>query len=369
MYNLAQGGYSHTDVLRMLQSSRKIKFEYDFLDSSEKYIRTVASGSGTVSFNSESEIMGTLQFEFVKKDLPELDQNIDLRVIPKMAIMSPKGWLQYHMGIYIMTTPRKSKGNNTMIIDATCYDYAVILQQDCVEDRYFISSGTNYINAVRTLLASAGISKINIQNTDSVMGEDKEYEIGTSKLEIINELLAAVNYDPIHFDHMGFAVSKRYIEPMGRTTEHAYTAGKDSILRPNGDQSNDVYDIPNIIVRYCDNPDTGQTLISRYINDNPASMVSTVNRKRNIVDVDSVEDIADQDTLEAYVRRVAIEKYQVTDTVNIFTGIMPNHGYRDCIFIDNPEFGYSNKYIEYSWSVPLQIGAEMTHELRKVVQI
>lgn len=369
MYNLAQNGYRHEEVLKMLKTHRKIKFEYDFLSNSEQYIRSVSSCSGTVSYNSEAEIMGTLQIQFSRNEVPELDKHVDMRVIPKMSVWSPKGWLPYQLGIYIMTTPTKNKDNSVITVDATCYDYGVVLQQDCVTDRYFVAAGTNYISAVRSLLTSAGIYKINISNVDAAIGEDIEYEIGTSKLTIINELLAAVNYTPIHFDNTGFAISERYIEPMGRSTDHSYSAGKDSIILPGGSQSNDVYDIPNVIVRYCDSPDNEETIYSQYINNNPASPLSTVSRGRNIVDVESVENIADQDTLDAYTRRVAIEKYQITDTIAISTALMPNHGYQDCVFIDNLDFGYSNKYIEYAWSMPLQVGGAMTHDLRKVVQI
>ena len=62
-----------------------------------------------------------------------------------------------------------------------------------------------------------------------------------------------------------------------------------------------MYGVPNVVIRYLDNPD-GPPLRSIYKNDNPESIVSTVRRGRQIVDVESVEDIADQDTLDAYTR-------------------------------------------------------------------
>ena len=51
---------------------------------------------------------------------------------------------------------------------------------------------------------------------------DLEYEIGTSKLDVINSLLQAINYTPIHFDRMGNAVAKKYIEPDERAAEYRF---------------------------------------------------------------------------------------------------------------------------------------------------
>ena len=63
-----------------------------------------------------------------------------------------------------------------------------------------------------------------------------------------------------------------------------------------GNQQNDLYNIPNVIIRYVDSPDQ-ETLRAEYINDDNSSPLSIGRRGRRIVDVEAVDDIADQDTL------------------------------------------------------------------------
>ncbi len=129
-----------------------------------------------------------------------------------------------------------------------------------------------------------------------------------------------------------------------------------------------MYNVPNIFVRYTDDPD-GEELRSEYVNDSVGSKISTVNRGRNVVDIESVDDIADQETLDALVRRIAIEKSQTYDTITIPTGLMPHHEYRDCIFVNETTLGVGNKYIEYAWEMELSVGGTMTHTLKRVVKL
>lgn len=87
------------------------------------------------------------------------------------------------------------------------------------------------------------------------------------------------------------------------------------------------------------------------------------------MNVESVDDIADQGTLDAFTRRVAIEMSQVNDNVVLPTALMPHHEYRNCIYLRNDNLGITSKYIEYAWSMKLGIGEKMNHTLKKVMRI
>lgn len=367
MTNLAQGGYTHEEVLKRLEGDRMIDFRFELLDRSERKLKDLENVTGSIRFDSSQEIMGTGTFH-VRETTGVDFKEIDLRIRPVFMLSTERGWLKYPLGIYIMSSPERQAQNCGVYQNIDCYDYSTILREDKIRERLFLASGSNYVREVRNLINGAGIKKINIETSVLTVREDIEFEIGTNKLEIINALLTAINYEPLHFNGNGYAVSRRYVEPVNRRTEHSYRTDGKSIIKAGAKQSLDMYNVPNIFVRYTDDPD-GEELRSEYVNDSAGSRISTVNRGRNVVDIESVDDIADQETLDALVRRIAIEKSQTYDAITIPTGLMPHHEYRDCIFINETTLGIGNKYIEYAWEMDLSIGGTMTHTLKRVVKL
>lgn len=53
------------------------------------------------------------------------------------------------------------------------------------------------------VLYGAGIIRANIEGAEDTIAEAVEYAPGAYRLDIINELLAAINYTPIHPDANG----------------------------------------------------------------------------------------------------------------------------------------------------------------------
>lgn len=368
MNSLAIGGYTEKDMLKILRGNRTIDFSYDLMDNQERILKNV-SAKGTVSFDSTAQIMRTASFEIIEEELNELAKYYsDMRIRPNFRVMVEGKWLSYPLGIFIMTSPKRSSRENVVSWDVDCYDKSIILKEDKLTDRYYIPAGTKYISAIKSVLLAAGIDKYIIESSNLVVGVDLEFEVGTSRLDVVNDLLYAINFNPLHFDCKGFAVSERYIEPMEREAEFDYMTDDKSLVLPNASQLTDFYNVPNVVVRYLDNPDT-LALRSIYVNSNPDSLVSTVRRGRKIVDVESVDDIADQDTLDAYTKRVAIEKSQAYDSVRVDTALMPMHGYRNCLFLRHDELEIRTKYIEYGWSMDLAVGGRMSHNLKRVMYV
>lgn len=366
MISLAQNGYTHEEVLKMLESSRTVEYDFDVFNNNEIKVGSLNSASGTITFDSESEIMGTANIRYLRE--PILDGLVEWRLRPALKLKSPKGWLKYSLGVYIMTTPTKTDSTGTASCQASGYDYNLILRDDKVTGGYFVAAGTNYVNAVNALLISAGIKKLKVSQSDATLSVPLEWEIGTSKLTIINELLSAINYEPIHFDSNGYAISKRYEVPENRVAEYAYQTNSNSLILPNGSMTTDMFGKANVFVRYTESPD-GVELKSTYENTSPASPLSISSRGRRIVDIESVQDIADQQTLDDYTKRVAVEKSQGEEQVTITTAAMPHHSYRDCLYVSVNGIEVRNRYIEYGWSIDLSPGGHMSHRLKKVVKI
>ena len=110
MYDMSYQEYSNKSVLKMLEKNRAVDFEYELLSTDEKVITKLKNADCTISFNSEAEIMGTINITFLEMD--KTYYYTDLRIRPWFKIRTPENtWIRHPLGIYIITTPiRKHDG-------------------------------------------------------------------------------------------------------------------------------------------------------------------------------------------------------------------------------------------------------------------
>jgi hypothetical protein len=108
---------------------------------------------------------------------------------------------------------------------------------------------------------------------------------------------------------------------------------------------------------------------SIFVNDKASNPLSTASRGRTITDIGAVNDIADQTTLDEYVKRVANEKSQVYGGYKFNTWPMPHHTCLDCLRINNTTLGISEKVIETAWSIDTGSNGLMSHVCKKVVEL
>jgi hypothetical protein len=156
----------------------------------------------------------------------------------------------------------------------------------------------------------------------------------------------------------------RYTVPAGTNYRQAVI---DILSSAGMEEELDLFNVPNKWVVVCSNAE--QSLFSTYMNDNPNSPTSTVSRGRTIVDYREVTDIAAQQSLDAYVQRIAFETSQVYGKITFETAINPLHDYMDVLQLEYSPLGIKDKYVETGWTMPLKAGARMKHEVRKVVSI
>ncbi|NUK30991.1 hypothetical protein HT574_13115 [Parageobacillus sp. VR-IP] len=369
MLSLANYPYSRQEIIDALHGKygqRHFKFRYDLLDMNDNKIGELDSVvDGEVSMASLDSIKRTARFKI--KDKGDINWLTD-RIQPFALLRMRDGkYIEFPLGIFLLSSPTRKDENKSVYRDVEAYDGLLILRDDKFDTRYTIPAGTNYRQAVIDILASAGITKHNIEQTDKVLPVDVEFEPGKEKLKAINELLTAINYTPLHVDVYGYFTSMTYRSPSIRTAEYTYKDDELSIIYAGMEEELDLFNVPNKWVVICSNAE--QSLMSSYTNSNPNSPTSTVNRGRTIVDYREVTDIADQQSLDAYVQRIAFEASQVYGKLTFETALNPLHDYMDVLEVDYSPLGIKGKYVETGWTMPLKAGARMKHEVRKVVSI
>ena len=362
MYSLAGLNYTEDECLRMLKSNRTISYRYELLDMNDRTIGDLTA-SGSIDFNSDAVIKRAASLSV--KEVSDIDFLND-RVKPFLCLHTPNGVIEYPLGVFLLSSPNRKASNGTIDRDIDAYDKMQILIDDKFDTRYLIPAHTNYIAAVQTILQSAGVSA-DITPSDKETEVATEYAVGTSKADVVNKLLKAMNYTDLWVDASGKFKSAPYTIPEYRIIEGSYNTDKQSIVLPGATEEMDIFNAPNKIVRYLEHAERGFMTASA-VNDDPNSKLSTVSRGRTIVDCEAVTDIADQATLDAYVQRVAAEK-KIYQYVQFNTATMPNHEYLDCYYIINKELNVSGKYIETAWKLDMSIGGKMSHTARKAVTI
>lgn len=363
MYDLGFGGFDSEEMNKMLRGDRKVWYEYDLLDKNDTPLGKITA-QGSIDYDSSVGIQRCASLEIKEeRDIDFLSE----RVRPWMCLDTGDGVAHYPLGIFLMSSPVRKASAGAVGRSIECYDKCQILADDKFNTRYKVAAGTNYIAAISTILISAGLTNSLLTNTNKELAADLEFGMGTSKLEAVNKLLKAINYNPIYAGADGRLVAKPYEDPVSRTVEARYVTDENSIVFGGAEEELDIYNAPNKIVRYLENADR-DILISTVINDDPLSKLSTVSRGRTIVDIESVSDIADLPTLNAYTQRIAAEK-KIYQRIIFESAAMPNHESLDCLYIINRDLDINGKFIETAWSLDMRLGGRMKHTCRRAVSI
>lgn len=352
--------------LHAINCVRDISYRYELLNNKDIKITDIEVTNGRITFDSDSKIKRFATFNVRGVKLTDL---LNKRVRPYLCLKTKDEVFEWPLGIFIPSTGTRTVAISDQVkID--CYDASIVITEDNLSSRYLISTGASYINEIQNILSSSGIWKIKIPFTPALVGMDKEFEIGTSKIDIVNSLLAEINYTPIWVDENGYFCSGPYVIPTLRPVEYEYiTNDKSIILTDSREEETDLFNTPNKWIVTASNPEK-IALSASYTNNNPTSKTSTVSRGRTITYVEKINDIADQDTLNSYVERLAYEQSsKVYTTVRFSTPNMPHHTYSDCIWFEDSDMGIANKFVETAWDMTLGIGGRMTHTIRRVIDI
>jgi len=361
--------YTSVQVDKALKAaSQRMYFRYALLDSSnnlKQLLDTVESGS--IAYDTVQQIKRTAKFTM--QDDGSINFISD-RIQPFALLQMTDGaFAQFPLGVFLLSTPPRQTDPSLVVtrsVDA--YDLLQILVDDKVADRYTVTAGTRYTDAITTLLQSAGFTQMNITSDPRTLPTTLDWKIGTAKLTIIDALTTPINYRQLWVDENGIPIGQPYLVPDQRAPEYTYQDDANSVTFPQVNQALDLFSVPNKWV--CVVTETDRAVItSQYTNSNPDSPTSTVNRGRTIVKYVTASNAPDQASNDTYAQQMAYKDSQVYETVNFSTAIMPFHADLDVFTFIFSKLGLSAKFEEVAWSFPLQAGGQMKHAIRKTVSI
>lgn len=263
-----------------------------------------------------------------------------------------------------MSTPSRDIDDTKTTRSITCYSLLQALLDDKIESRLTLPIGTNVVNEVKRQIGS----NYSIADSTQTLLSERTYETGTSKLEIINDLLGIINYNSLRMDVNGVYVTEPYVLPTDREVDKIYEGGTVSIILSKMTDELDLFSVPNVIIRYTNSVDIDPPLSYTYVNDNVNSITSTVNRGRRIVDAQET-DATDMTTLAAITKKDAYNYNSIYSHLKFKTAIDTKvlNIFMPTIWVNVGDI--NDKYSITSIEFKCDVGELTKVEARKVVNI
>ena len=338
---------------------RELEVRFRILRGGAEYGQLYAIGMPSLRCDDSGGIKMSLMGSFAQSD--KIDWLTD-EIQPVLVINGEETPLAVLMPATV--TPTEKQDSVTVSVQA--YDRCWRVRDDYLTGLLYFAAGTLYLTAIENILTGCGISLVLAMPSTAVLAEDREWMTGTSKLEIVNELLSEINYNPLWFNADGAAVLEPVSVPSVDNIEHTLDSDSvQSLLLPQITRQTDVYNAPNVFVCVCSNVDKSGPLVATAINNNPQSPLSVMRRGRQIVKVENVKNIENQDALDALAARMRDESMIGGETITVTTALLPGFGVADVTALHYKDL--SAICIEKAWEMQLGVGGNMKHTLKKVV--
>lgn len=349
---------------------RKVGFRYNLLRGGAYYAQLRALDSSTPHLRMDeaadikSSFTGTFAPFALDADwkLTEINWLTD-EIQPALVINGR----QHPLGVFSAATPAESEDSGLRCVRVEAYDRGWRVRDTKTETLLFWPAGTPVLDAVAQLLTAAGIRTVFKTPSDAVFPEAREdWDVGTSFLDIINQLLGEINYNSLRFDLSGAAILSPASVPMSEQIAHFFD-GRDASTRllPKISRVTDIYSAPNVWICVCANPDKGGLMTATAANDNPQSPLSTVRRGRRICRKVQVNNIASQEELQKYANRLRDQSMVTGETISIETGLLPGFCVGDVTALHFGEL--TALCVERGIDMDLTVGGLMRHRLERVV--
>lgn len=279
---------------------RTQSFSYQLLDNEGAHLGALDGvKGGTVEWHQSAAVKGGGKLTVVQRH--RFQHNWLKRRIK--IIMHIEGMDDTPLGVFIPSAPVENWDDMNLTLDLDLYDKSTVLDNDYVLSTHTVPEGANVIDEVRSLITSTGEGAGSITDAKATLDKAMVWDAGTSKLTIINDLLAAANYNSLHVDGNGKFQVDKYRLPKDRPSVHFFSDGFESIYAPEFGYAKDEFAVPNKVVMIGQGDGDTEALRAVATNENPDSPYSYQSRGRWIVDVTTGVEAVDQAALDDKAQR------------------------------------------------------------------
>lgn len=346
-----------------LTQHRTEAWRYDLLDLQDRKIgqlETVTGGSFDLSIHNTIRTGGRLSCT-----PPAGIDWLRVRIQPWYTATAGGQQISWPVGVFIPAAPGTKHTGTGKSIDLELYDKLLVLDQDKTEETYSVPAGTLVTNRVKELLASAGETRDAVVDSSETLRSPMVWEAGESKLRIVNDLLAAINYFSIAADGHGIFYAGPYVAPGSRGTAWTFTDDAASIYSPEFEHDADTFNVPNKYVAISRSDGEVPALTTTATNEDPASPYSYQGRGRWITTVETDVEATSQAVLNAIGVRRLRELGAVTSTWEVRHALIPID-LNDAVTFARQAEGIEVRAVIQKMTISTDVGALVSTTLREV---
>lgn len=341
-------------------------FTYHLLDNSEAPSGGLAGVKGGVlEWHANAPVHGGGKITVVSLGRSEVDW-LNSRV---HIVMHIEGKGEYPLGVYIPSAPAENWDDMNLTLDVELLDKCSILDSDYVLNTHSIEPGTNVTQAVRNLIESTGEHAGSITETEHETPKALLWESGTSKLQIINDLLEAAGFFSLQVDGNGKFRAVRFRAPKNRPLAHEFKDDVDSIYSPAFTYERDIYSIPNKVVLIAPGDGDEEAMRGVATNMNPNSPYSYQRRGRWIIDVVKGVEATSQEALDERALARLESLTSSNGTVSINHAPLPWLGVTEVVRFKRDEADLDMRAVVASTQIELDAMALQRTALQEVADV
>lgn len=259
---------------------------------------------GSLDWNIFRAIMsgGDLTFAEDPRTVEDIDWSSDRFKITYIVEIEGNRY-EIPMGVYLAAGLRPKRSKQGAQWEATLLDKTTVLQQDKMERPFGLAAGANVTFWVRSILNYVNERRYAITDSDQTLRVGLAWKPGTPRLQIVNDLLNAINYFPLYADGDGVFRAEPYEAPNDRNLVWDF-GGSDSITSPSIDDDYDLHSVPNRYVVVTQESEDVPALIGVAENRDPSSPFSYQARgERWITATDTGVEAANQEVADSLAAR------------------------------------------------------------------
>ena len=284
-----------------------------------------------------------------------------------LAIYRVAGGVRECLGVFCVTTsPISTDESGVQIQSLTGYDQTyVLVELSRLEYTHTVRAGTGYMDAIREQLIAAGIHQMMLTDCPDTVATDMAWEPGTSRYDIISQLLSDINYRDLWFNGSGCAICEPWAPAAITPATHTYDASAASGMLVEMEQDCDTFSAANVFVSIVSSADIAGEMRAESVNDDISSPLSVQRRGLRIPVVETLDSIASQDALQARANMNKLHSMMSTELYTFYTSADTEraHGLNDAILLQRDGVGLLE---EQDWSLECAPGGTMTHTGRRV---
>lgn len=348
----------------ILVGNRFTRFRVDMLDGNENPLGTldgVTDGELDWLANAMVKGAGNLKVE-------DTGQSIDFLTVRFKPYMLIEGLPDQPLGIFLVSEA-PDEWSPGRIWEVGLLDKTTILDQDTLAETYALPAGTVATDEVISLIESVGVMNYAVTESAATLDGPLVWEPGTSKLRIVNDLLATIGYFSLYANFEGQLIAEPYVLPAQRPIFYQFIDGETSIYEPRFRRDHDIWKIPNRVTVVGMGDGTNAALTSTVDNTDPLSPYSIANRGRVIGYRETGVEAADQATLDAYALRRLIELTSPTASVEINHSPVPGLAVNQAVHFRRVPAGIDHRHVVSRTKIRLNGTALATSTFREVVDL